>query len=59
MQSNIIHTVLIYACRGGRGVQSACCGVPYRNCPISRFSTGATISIFYNEELRNCWAVMD
>ena len=33
-------------------VQSACCGAPYRNCPISRFSTGATISISYNEELR-------
>ena len=49
MLSNIIRTVLIYACRGGRGV--ACCGTPRRNCPISRFSTRATISIFYNEEL--------
>ena len=52
MLSNIIRTVLIYVCRGGRGVLNACCGAPCRNCPISRFSTGATISIFYNEELR-------
>ena len=43
----------IYAHHGGRGVQNACCGAPCRrNCPIRRFSTGVTISIFYNKELR-------
>ena len=30
---------------------NACWGAPCRNCPISRFSIEATISIFYNEEL--------
>ena len=44
MLLNIIHTVLVCACRGGRGVQNACCGVPCRNCPISRFSTGAIVT---------------
>ena len=51
MLLNIIRTVIIYACRGGRGVQNACCGASCWNCPISRFSTGTTISIFYNKEL--------
>ena len=34
-------------------------GTPRRNCPISRFSTRTTISIFYNEELHvRQWATV-
>ena len=49
MLSNIICTVFM---SWWKRCSNACCGAPRWNCPISRVSTGATISIFYNEELR-------
>ena len=54
---NIVHAIEYYLyCPHMRVLwwkrySNACRGAPCRNCPISRFSTGATISIFYNEQL--------